>query len=221
MRECALTDERKRQMCERREITARADASLLRNRRMQLRVQHRNEQLGEIRARTGVPFGNDVRAKQHHRADFAFGEEWSDASGVTAHKIHLQLGETLVRNDDIGEFAEPGRDAVRGGVPRDEIIDDATGGARTLARHRRQLHRRLAGGYGEYVLDAERSSIDHDRRHGVNVAGRKSRFKGYSARVSARHCLPHSDTTNRIRRSSARCRQHAPRRSARRRSCAC
>src|SRR5947207_13489391 len=105
MRECALTDERKRQMCERREITARADASLLRNRRMQLRVQHRNEQLSEIRARAGVPFGNDARAKQHHRADFAFGEEWSDASGVTAHKIHLQLGEAHVRTAASGAMA--------------------------------------------------------------------------------------------------------------------
>ena len=167
-------------MRERREIAARPDASLLRNRRMQLRVEHGDEQLGEIRARPGVSFGNDVRSEQHHGADFALREQRADPRGVAPYEIDLQLAEPLDWDRDVGELAEASGDAVRRGVAGDEIVNDTPRGACTFARQRCQFHRRLARGHGKDIFDAERGSIDHDRRHGVNVAGRKCRYKGCS-----------------------------------------
>src|SRR5437764_1254322 len=54
-------------MRERREISTRADASLLRNWRIDIRVEQLEEKIDELRSSAGVTLGNDIGAQQHHR----------------------------------------------------------------------------------------------------------------------------------------------------------
>ena len=155
MRKRSLADQRESEMREWREIAARADASLLRNRRVQARIEHGDEQLRKVGARAGVAFGDHVRAQQHHRTNLALGEQWTDAGGVTSHEVDLELGEALLWDRDFGQLSETGRDAVGNCIARDEIVDDSASSARPLARHRSQFHRRITGGHGKDILDPE------------------------------------------------------------------
>src|SRR5438045_8971518 len=102
LRQRSFADERQRQMRERREIAARPDASLLRNRRMQLRVEHGDEQLGEIRARSGVSFGNDVRSEQHNGAIFALREQRTVSRGMAPMRIYFTLRESSATDSHAG-----------------------------------------------------------------------------------------------------------------------
>ena len=76
-------------------------------------VEHRRQQLGEVDARARVALRDDVRAKQHHRAHFALGQQIADARRVAPNEIDLQLGEPIRRDRDVGQLAEAGRHAVR------------------------------------------------------------------------------------------------------------
>ena len=73
--ERAFADQRQREMRERREIAARADAALLRDGRIEPGVEHRREQLDQVESRAGESLRDDVRAQQHHRAHFALREQ--------------------------------------------------------------------------------------------------------------------------------------------------
>ena len=158
----AFPDHAQCQMRQRREIATRANAALFGNGRMKSRIEHGDEQLREIGPRTGIPLRDDVGAQQHHRAYLTLGQRWSHTSRVTSHEIHLQLGETIHWNGDLGELPEPSRHPVRYRIPSDQVIDDAPGSAYPLARSRRQFHGRAICRDREHVLDAKRSSVDHD-----------------------------------------------------------
>src|SRR5215475_14539642 len=113
MRERALADEREREMREGRQVSAGADASLLWNLRIEPRIEHRHEQLREVGSRARVALGDDVRAKKHHRAHLALGKQFSDAGGMAAHEIYLQLGEPVDGNRHLGQLTETRRNTVR------------------------------------------------------------------------------------------------------------
>jgi hypothetical protein len=49
-----------------REIAARANASLLRDRRMEPGIQHGDKQLREVRTRAGITLRDHICAKEHH-----------------------------------------------------------------------------------------------------------------------------------------------------------
>ena len=168
-----ISDER--EMRERREIAARADASLLRNRRIQPGVQHAEQQLGELEARAGIALRDHVRAQQHHRAHLALGQQIADAGGMAANEIDLQLGESLRRNRDLGQLAEAGRHAVRDRALGDEVIDDRCGSRCALARVRREGDRSAVARDRRNLLERERISVDDDFvDHGGNVEPRHS-----------------------------------------------
>ena len=73
---------------------------------------------------------------------------------MTTEEIDLELREAIGGNGDLGELAKAGRDAIRNGVPRDEVFDNSASYARALTRRRRQFHARFARGHGENVFDS-------------------------------------------------------------------
>ena len=173
-REDSFADEREREVSERCEVAARADTALLRNLRMQARVEHADEQLGELGPSAGVPLRDHVCAQQHHRAHLALGKKRPDARGVAAHEVHLQLRESIGRDGDLRKLAEACRHAVRDFLSANDVLDGATREQSALARYRRDLDGRATGGDGKHLLDTQRAPINHHgRRHCVNVAARR------------------------------------------------
>ncbi len=175
----SLADQREREMRQRREVSARAHAALLRNRRKESRVQHAGEQVREVDARARKALGDDVRAQQHHRADFALREQVADTGRVASHEVHLELGEPVRWDRDLRELAEAGRHAVRDGTARHEAIDDGARRRRPLACARRDRHARAIARDRRHLFDRERIAVDDDLvRHGGNVDGPYGQFKG-------------------------------------------
>ena len=150
----ALADQRQRQMGQRREITARADTALLRHQRVQLRVQHRDQEFGHFRPAPGESLREHVGAEQHHRAHFARRERWSHAGRMAADEIDLELGEAVVRNRDVGELAESGRHAVHDLTARDDRIDDRARPGHPGSCRGRQAHWGAIGDGGD-ISDRE------------------------------------------------------------------
>ena len=114
-------------MRQRREITARADAPLLRHDRPQIGVEHRAEQFRQYRARAGKSFGENIRAKQHHRAHLSPRQRSPDSNGMAAHKVDLQRRKFVGRDRDVAQFAEAGGDAVHDIISGDDVVDDFAG----------------------------------------------------------------------------------------------
>ena len=140
----AFADQREREMRERREIAARADASLLRDRRIQPGVQHREQQLGELGTRAGVAL-RDARS----RAAASSRAPRARAAAARRRRRGCARGSPAARRAGRGGIATS--DSLPKPVvtpyataPRlDERVDDRV--ARCIharARRRRELHRR-------------------------------------------------------------------------------
>jgi hypothetical protein len=149
-------------MRQRREIAARSYASLLRNRRAQSSVEHRQQQLGEIGTRTGVSFGDDVRAKKHHCAHFALGEQIPNACRMASNEIDLELGETIRRYRDLGQFSESRRDAVRDLLPAHDVVNNPSRHCDALSSMWCEGNDGSVAGDGSNLLECERISVDDD-----------------------------------------------------------
>ena len=158
----SFADQREREMRERREVAARADASLLRDRRVQIGVQHLEQQIDELRTRTGVTLGDHVGAQQHHRAHLALGKAIPDAGRVAPHEIHLQLGQPVARNGDIGQLAESGRHSVYRGVAVHDAIHDRARAEHPFARLGRETDPQMAYRNRIGFIDGERVTIDEE-----------------------------------------------------------
>jgi hypothetical protein len=88
------------------------------------------------------------------------GSRPTDAGGVAAHEIHLQLAEARARDGDLGELAEPGRHAVRDGTRLDERGDDRVGLSHSRAGHGGQLDRGTLARHRDDVVERERLPIE-------------------------------------------------------------
>ena len=144
--ELALADQRQREMRERREVAARAHAPLLGHRRVEAGVQHGQQQLDQIGARPRMALGDHVGAQQHHRAHLALRQQRADAGRVAAHEVHLQLGQPVGRDGDVGELAEARGHAVdHGAALRTRSATMSRVRAHAGAGGRRQRDRGAAG----------------------------------------------------------------------------
>src|SRR5947207_2512311 len=147
-------------MRERREISTRADASLLRNWRIDIRVEQLEEKIDELRSSAGVTLGNDIGAQQHHRPHFPLRKPVADTRRVAAHEVHLQLGQLLVWNGNFGKFPEAGRHSVDDFVPADDVVNDRAGAQHSLARFWREADAQTLDGDGVGFINGERVAID-------------------------------------------------------------
>ena len=86
----AEPDERQRQVRERREITRRADAALLRHDRMDAPAEQLEQAIDDERPAAAVAERQGVRAQDEHRPDDLARERRPDAGRVTHQQIRLE-----------------------------------------------------------------------------------------------------------------------------------
>ena len=160
----ALAHQRQRHVAERRQISARADAALLRHHRDHPGVEHGHERVHQLRSYPAGRPEEHVGPKQHERAHDGGRQRSPHAGRMTADQIDLQLLELVGGDADVGELSEAGVDPVdrltRGdGAPR------PAGGSRP-ARHAPPASTRTrrpgSPGGTDDVLDREGASVERE-----------------------------------------------------------
>ena len=142
----AFADEREREVRERREIAARADAALLRNRRIEPGVEHRRRAGRRARrARRSSPWRCTFARSSIIARDFALaGADRPTPAAWLRTRLTCSSASRVRRDRDLGQLAESGRHAIRDGAALDERGDD---GVRLFhARARRPARARPAHG---------------------------------------------------------------------------
>ncbi len=163
MDEVALADERERQVSERSQVAARADAALLGHQRPEIRVEHGAEQFRQCGTGAGEPLREDVRTQQHHRAHFAPRQRHTHAGRMAAHEVHLQRRELVRRDRHVGELAEPRRHAIHDLVAGDDALHHTSRDGHSRACRRVQRHRGGVLGHGADLRDGEGAAVDRNR----------------------------------------------------------
>src|SRR5687767_12308009 len=87
----AFADEDEREMCERREVAARADRSARWHHWMHAAIEQLDEQLERLLADSGVPLRQHVGAQRHRCTYRGHRQRIADAGGVTSQQVHLKL----------------------------------------------------------------------------------------------------------------------------------
>ena len=168
-RQLAFTDQRQREMGQRRQIAARAHAALLGDLGVQLGVEHAYQEIHDVRPAAGMAFGKHVGTQDHHRAHFPHRKWRPDASRVASHQIDLELCEPVVGDRDVGQLAEPGGHSVHDVPTLDNGVHDGPRALHARARGRSHTDQGAIRDR-EHVLDHKRITIEHNGcRHPHNV----------------------------------------------------
>ena len=122
-------------MRKRCEIATCADRAFFRNNGVHTAVQHLAKQLDNIPTDSAEAERQHVGPEQHHRAHLGFRKWLANSAGVTTNKVQLKLPQFVLRDSNIGEFAEPGVYSINYGVTRNDFFDNFAG--RSDARTRR------------------------------------------------------------------------------------
>ena len=94
---------RQRQVRERSEIAAGADASLRRHEGSNAAVEHFADGVDDDGAHAGVAFRERVGAEQHHGARFGDCQRFADADGVRAHQVDLKFADLISGDADVAQ----------------------------------------------------------------------------------------------------------------------
>src|SRR5207247_10202797 len=108
-----LADERQREVCEWREVAARADRPATGHSWENAPLQAFQQQLDRLDPRAGVPLRERIGAQQHRGADNLAGIRLPDTAGVTPQESQLELSRLLLGNRGRDEAPEAGIDPVR------------------------------------------------------------------------------------------------------------
>ena len=119
----ALADRHQRQMCQRREVAARAEAPLLRNGRVDPLVEHRDEQVDRTLADPRVPLEKGVEPGDEHCAHLLGRQLPSGPGGVAPEQVALELPDVVLGYPLPDEFPEPRVDAVDRLAGLDHVLD--------------------------------------------------------------------------------------------------
>ena len=103
----ASTDQRQREVRQRREVARRADGPLRRHHRVDPRPEEVQEPLGNDRARPGEPEREGVRPEQEHRPDDLARQRLADARRVAHEQVLLQPVGVAPVDRAIGEEPNP------------------------------------------------------------------------------------------------------------------
>src|SRR5665213_4141303 len=157
------------------QISARTDASLLRDRWIETRVEHASQEIDQQRASAGISLSDDICAKQHHRARFRLAQQRPDADRVRSDQVDLQFRKSIWRDRDIGKLAKSSRDAVHDFVALDDACDDRVGCSHRYARLVTQFNSGAASSDRYDIFDAQRPSIKfYHFRIGAHTSARRS-----------------------------------------------
>ena len=137
----SFANQGQREMRQRSEISARADAALRRHKRSDAAVEHFAERVDDDGAHTGITFGKRVCPQQHHGASFGNGQRLADADSMRAHEIHLQLADLIAGDAHVAEFAHASGDGIRQLIVCDQRVHHGARPVDRFARIRRQQHR--------------------------------------------------------------------------------
>src|SRR6266513_5671068 len=113
-------------MRERSEIAAGADRAFFWNDRRHTPIEQLTERVDDFETDAAEAEGKHIRAQQHHRAHLGFRKRIANSASVTANKIELELGQSIVRDANIGQFAKTRADTVNDIVARNDTFDDPT-----------------------------------------------------------------------------------------------
>jgi hypothetical protein len=173
--------DRRRDVRQRDEITARTARAALGDTREHVVVQQVEQPLDDVRAHAGVPFRQAVRAQQHRSArDLAVGNAAGARAEVTDDAL-LQTRRTLGRDLPMRAVAEAGRDAVDRDLAVDQVDLQAAGRLHPLDGGRRDSRSAAVARDGDDVLDRERATVEPELlarrrrlgdRHGGSLVSR-------------------------------------------------
>src|SRR5205823_14817128 len=94
----------------------------------------------EDRANTAEAERDHDYEQQHHRSSFGLRKRFTDAAGVAANKIELELAQCLAPNANIREFTETRRYTINNGVTRNDFFDHFARCENTRLRERGNLN---------------------------------------------------------------------------------
>jgi hypothetical protein len=164
----ALADQRERAVGQRREVARGAERAVLAHHRGDAGVEQREDRLGDDRPRARVAHRQGACAQQHHRAHDLALDRRAHPGRVRAHERALQLLAPAGGDDDVGQRAEPGRDAVRRLGRVEQPVDDPGAGRHDLPRGIRQRHPRARASDRDDILGLDRGPR---QLHGVAHRG--------------------------------------------------
>ena len=119
-------------MGQRSKIAACSHAALRRNHRCDAAIEQIAQPLGNERPDSRKSSGQNVRADQHHGANFGAAKRIADATRMRSDHVALQLLKLFRRYADIGQESDSGVDGVNGRLAGREFLDN----------HARALHSR-------------------------------------------------------------------------------
>ena len=188
----AFADQREREVRERREVAARADAALLRDRRIQPGVEHR-ERAGRRApaARPSSPWRARSRAAASSRAPRARAAAARRRPRGCARDSPAARPSRSRRDGDLGELAEAGRHAVHDGAATRRARSTIAFALRhARARRGRELHRRALARDRDDVVERERLPVED---HGApSCAAMSSGAREDNSRARARRATQRS-----------------------------
>ena len=162
----ALADEGEREVGEGRQVPARPDRSLRGHDGVDAGVQQRDQELERLEAHAGEALGEHVGPQEHQRPRLRLLEGSTDAGGVGAEQVELQLPQPIEGDVDVGEVAEAGGHAVDHGAARHGLVHHAPGGPDGVARGRGQEHRAARSRHRLEGREVERLAVDREGRAG-------------------------------------------------------
>ena len=169
----AFADQRQREVGEGRQVAAGPHGALRRDDGVDARVQHRDQEVEGLGPDAAEALGQHVRAQHHEGARLRLVQRLADAGGVAAHQVELELAQLVARDDDVGEVAEAGVDAVDDLAARDRVVDHAARARDRLARARRETPTgAVAARHRLEVVEGEARAVEQERGQGARVARR-------------------------------------------------
>jgi len=168
----ALADQGQTHVCQRGEIAARAERSLLRDDRMHARVQHPDQQIERAGPDAGIATGERVGPHQHDRPHGGRIERIAHADRVALDDVALEQLDLLARDHPVLERAEAGRDAVHDAPLVQQVGDGVRRPRDPGPRRVADDHARIAGRAtrdSDDLLDGQTVSVKHNGVHEQSV----------------------------------------------------
>jgi hypothetical protein len=151
---------------------------------MHATIQHCYQGFDHLRPHTGKTFRQGIGAQQQRRPDLPLFEQLTNAGGVAAQEIDLELLEFIGRYPDFAELAETGRHAIDDGTIFQGAVYDPAGGGRSTSRLWRKGDLRVIAGDPRDGFQRQRVAVDYNPAHncsGLSGLGRsKSESLGFA-----------------------------------------
>ena len=144
------------------EVAARADRAFLADDGRHALVEHLDKGQRDFGPAAGASFGVDVDPAGHGPADVLDGSGVADAGGVVVDEIALEILDLLVRQDDFGEFADAGVDAVHDLAGLDLVFDHRPALLDLIQGFGRDFDAVSAAGDADERIGRQRFSVKND-----------------------------------------------------------